>query len=271
MYIFKRDISTKEANFAASKIQPTPEVTPTASPSATPTPKPLTFAEMNQLYGPCVSMPVLMYHHIEDLTVAKEEGHASLTVGIEYFKKHLEYLASKGYTTISPDDLINFFDNGVKLPAKPVMLTFDDGYADNGTEMYQAILEAKVKGTIFIPTGLMNNPGYLSWEKISEMNGSGLIYFGNHTWSHRNVGGSVTVIEYEAKTADVQLAEKGLNNAKIFAYPYGIESGRAVKILKDMGYKLAFTTVYGRTQCEKKRFDLPRVRVGNAPLSSYGL
>ena len=128
-----------------------------------------------------------------------------------------------------------------------------------------------MKGTIFIPTGLMDNPGYLSWEKVREMNGSGLIYFGNHTWSHRNVGGSLEVIQYEAKTADTQLVDRGLNSAKVFAYPYGIESGRAVNVLKDLGYKLAFTTVYGRTQCEKKRFDLPRIRVGNAPLSSYGL
>jgi peptidoglycan/xylan/chitin deacetylase (PgdA/CDA1 family) len=273
LYIYKKDAATQEANFAASKMKPTPmaTVTPTASPSATPTPKPLTFAEMNKLYGPCVSMPVLMFHHVEDLTLAKEEGHASLTVGIDYFKKDLEYLAAKGYTTILPVDLINFFDNGTKLPAKAVMLTFDDGYADNGTEMYQAMLAAGAKGTIFTPTGLMNNPGYLSWEKIREMAGSGLIYFGNHTWSHRNVGGSLTVVENELKTADTQLTEKGLNDSKVFAYPYGVENGQAVKILKNYGYKLAFTTVHGRTMCEKKRFDLPRIRVGNAPLSSYGL
>lgn len=275
IFVYRKDRVVKNPDFAAIKQQTVPTViltpTPTASPSATPTPKPLTFAEMNTLYGPCVSVPVLMYHHVENLDSAKEAGHASLTVSVEYFKKHLEYLSSKGYTTVTPTELINFFDNGVKLPTKPVMLTFDDGYADNGTEMYQAMRETNMKGTIFIPTGLMDNPGYLSWEKVREMNGSGLIYFGNHTWSHRNVGGSLEVIQYEAKTADTQLVDRGLNSAKVFAYPYGIESGRAVNVLKDLGYKLAFTTVYGRTQCEKKRFDLPRIRVGNAPLSNYGL
>lgn len=248
-----------------------PSVSPAASPTATPTPKPLSMAEMNKLYGPCVSVPILMFHHVEDMTKAKEDGHASLTVGLDYFKKDLEYLSSKGYTTIFPADLISFFDNGVTLPAKPVMLTFDDGYDDNGAEMYQMMKEANMKGVIFIPTGLMDNPGYLSWEKVKEMNNSGNFYFGNHTWSHRNVGGSLSVVEYEAKTADTQLADRGLNLTKVFAYPYGIENGQAVKLLKDMGYKLAFTTVYGRTQCEKKRFDLPRIRIGNAPLSSYGL
>lgn len=270
IFIYKKD-KVAVSDFQAKKQEFVPVVTPTASPSATPTPKPLTFTEMNQLYGPCVSMPILMYHHVEDLALAKEEGHASLTVSIEYFKKHLEYLSSKGYTTVSPADLINFFDNGVKLPAKSVMLTFDDAYSDNGTEMYQAMLSAKAKGTIFTPTGLVNNPGYLNWEKIREMSGSGLITFGNHTWSHRNVGGVASVTEYEITTADTQLSEKGLNSPKIFAYPYGLESNNALKDLKSLGYKLAFTTVNGKIQCAKKRFDLTRIRMGNTSLLSYGL
>lgn len=272
-YIYKKDQSTKNANFAAEKqkISLIETPTPSASPSATPTPKPMTFAEMNKLYGPCAVVPVLMFHHVEDLTEAKKEGHLSLTVGIDYFTKDLEYLKTKGYTTISPAELIAFFDNGTALPAKPVMLTFDDGYADNGTGMYQTMLAVGAKGTIFTPTGLLNNPGYLNWERIREMAGSGLISFGNHTWSHRNVGGSAEVVENEITTADTQLEQNGLNDPKVFAYPFGLETKQAVKDLKDLGYKLAFTTVPGRIMCAQKRFDLPRVRIGNASLAAYGL
>lgn len=273
IFTFRKNEVKNESNFTPEKQQLiiSPAITPVASPSASPTPKPMNFSEMNQLYGPCVSLPVLMFHHVEDLTAAKTEGHLSLTVGIEYFKKDLDYLATKGYNTISPEQLVNFFDNGGSLPTKPVLLTFDDGYADNGTDMYQAILAAKVKGVIFTPTGLLNNPGYLDWEKIREMAGSGLISFGNHTWSHKNVGGSAATTLYEITTADTQLSEQGLNNPKIFAYPYGLVSTQAVKDLTNLGYKLAFTEVNGKILCEKKKFELPRIRVGNAPLSSYGL
>ena len=130
---------------------------------------------------------------------------------------------------------------------------------------------AGAKGVIFTPTGLLNNPGYLNWEKIQEMAGSGLITFGNHTWSHRNVGGAASIVETEITTADTQLTDHGLNNPKIFAYPYGLESNNATKDLTKLGYKLAFTTVSGRVQCAKKKFDLTRIRVGNTSLSSYGL
>src|SRR5258708_1068813 len=36
-----------------------------------PAPKILTFSELNNLYGPCVHLPVLFYHHIEDPVLAK--------------------------------------------------------------------------------------------------------------------------------------------------------------------------------------------------------
>ncbi len=249
----------------------TDSITPTASPSATPTPKPLTFAEMNKLYGPCVSLPVLMYHHVELPENAATFKRTYLNVPPETFKKQMEYLNSKGYSSVTPFDLVNYFDNGVKLPSKPVMITFDDGYVDIGDLAFPIMRELGIKGTVFIPTGLMENIDYLTWAKIDDMKASGLINFGNHTWSHKNVGGTTSVVENEITIADTQLSDRGLNNPKIFAYPFGLETKQGIIILKKMGYQLAFTTVYGRTQCEKKRFDLPRIRIGNASLSSYGL
>jgi len=262
-------------NFADKKQQilqpPTQTITPTASPSATPTPRPLTFAEMNKLYGPCVSLPILMYHHVELPENAAAFKRTYLNVPPEMFKKQMAYLNEKGYSTVLLIDLINYFENGTKLPTKPVMITFDDGYVDIGDFAFPIMRELGIKGVVFVPTGLMENNNYLSWAKIGEMKSSGLINFGNHTWSHKNVGGTLSVVENEITTADTQLSERDLNNPKVFAYPYGLETKQGISILNKLGYKLAFTTVYGRVQCEKKRFDLPRIRVGNASLSNYGL
>jgi len=254
-------------------ISPSPEITatPTASPSATPTPKPLTFQEMNQLYGPCVNLPVLMYHHIEPAEKAKKEKRTGLNVDPDIFRSQMEYLKMNGYTTILPISLINFFENGSVLPKKPVMITFDDGYEDNGAIAYPILQEFGFKGVIFIPTGLMENNNYLTWEKIREMAGSGLIYFGNHTWSHINVGGNHDVVKKEITTGDLQLKERGLNTDKVFAYPYGVKNGFSQDLLKEQGYKLAFTTVNGRIMCSKQRFLLPRVRIGASSLKNFGL
>lgn len=250
---------------------PTPKPTPTPPPTPTPTPRQLTFNELNSLYGPCAVVPALMYHHIQDLTTAKQEGHGSLTVDTEIFRKQMQYLKDHGYNPIRPEQLIAFFDGGGSLPGKPVLLTFDDGYDDFSSDAVPVLRSFGFAATAFIPTGLLQNPGYMSWANLSDISGQGLIYFANHTWSHHNVSTSLTEDQKEIGTADTQLAEHGLNTSKVFAYPYGNPSANGESVLSTLGYKLGFTTYPGWTQCRGRRFTLPRTRIGNASLSTYGL
>lgn len=258
-----------------SKLTPAPTIivspTPTASPSVAPTPKPLTFAEMNALYGPCASLPVLMYHHVQEDETAKQNGNGSLTVSPANFEKQLAYLNDRKYISIGPTDLIAFFNQGQSLPKKAVLLTFDDAYADFAAFAVPLLSRYGVKATLFVPTGLIENSGYLSWSTINSIN-HGAVYFGNHTWSHKNMGASLETIKKEITTAGTQLAEHGLDQLKVFAYPYGITNPQAIDFLRDSGFQLAFTTAPGRTLCAKQRLSLPRLRVGNVPsLASYGL
>ena len=249
---------------------PIPNISPTPTPTATPTPRPLTFSEMNTLYGPCVYFPTLMYHHIQTPEAAKEKNQTGLTVKTADFRVQMQYLKDKSYNVISMQDLLNFFEQGIKPSSKSVLLTFDDGYGDFYTDAYPILKEFGYPATVFISTGLMNNTDYLTWDKISEMAGNGIL-FSNHTWSHKNVKTKEDVLKMEVSTADVQLNEKGLNIPKVFAYPYGLESSSAISFLQGLDYKLAFTTKSGRTLCKKQMLDLPRIRVGNGSLSIYGV
>lgn len=253
--------STKRLIFIAT-------TTPIPTPTPTPTPRPLTFAEMNALYGPCVRLPVLMYHHIQTEDAAKADKQTGLTTYTDFFQKQMQYLKDKGYNIATMNDLINFFDNGTPVPAKSVLLTFDDGYEDFYTDAYPILQNLGFKATMFVPTGLMNNPDYLSWDQITQMNGP--ILFANHTWSHKNVEVSTSTMQYEISTADTQLADHGLNSPKVFAYPYGLGTTASISYLNSLGYKAAFTTVPGNILCKKQRFSLPRIRIGSTSLSSYG-
>jgi peptidoglycan/xylan/chitin deacetylase (PgdA/CDA1 family) len=241
------------------------------SPTPTPTPKPLTFSEMNSLYGPCVKLPTLMYHHIQDEEAAKQKNQQTLTVSTDYFKKQMQYLKESGYKTLYMSDLSTFFDENRPISGKNILITFDDGYDDFAVNAAPTLKEYGFNATVFIPTGLMDNPGYLSWETIRGLAGPGNILFANHTWSHKNVGLNLSEIKREIETGDFQLDEKGFNSPKVFAYPYGIESVDAENVLLSLGYKLAFTTRPGSILCKKMRFQLPRIRVGNSPLNNYGL
>jgi peptidoglycan/xylan/chitin deacetylase (PgdA/CDA1 family) len=256
--------TSEESKFGKllSTIQPTPTATPT------PTPKPLTFAEMNERYGPCVRLPVLMYHHVQSEESAKANKQTSLTVNTDIFEKQMQYLSDKGYHVAAMSDLINFFDNGTPILPKSILITFDDGYEDNYSDAFFILQKFGFPATIFISTGLVGNPGYLSWDKITSMNG--LIYFANHTWSHKNVKTTASDMEYEISTANTQLIDHGLNSQKVFAYPYGLDSAASEKYLTLLGYKAAFTTISGNTLCAKQRLSLPRIRIGNTNISSYG-
>ncbi|MCW1948931.1 MAG: polysaccharide deacetylase family protein [Candidatus Shapirobacteria bacterium] len=254
----------------------TPEVpiitevpTKTPSPTVKATPKPATVESMNKEYGPCAKVNVLMYHHIQDENIAKEKGQTSLTVTPEFFKKHLEYLRDNGYSVITMAELKNFFSGGIVLPKKSVMITVDDGYKDNYEVMYPILKEFGFKATVFVATGLLNNPEYMSWGDLNQM--KDLVYFGNHTWSHHSSAGTKEKQTEEITLADKQLSEHGLNDDKIFAYPYGGSSKIAKEVLTNNSYQIAFTTVHGNILCRGKSLELPRIRVGNSSLRSYGL
>ena len=265
----KKIILVIYAFFTSLFRSPTPSAInspiPSILPTPTPTPRPLTFSEMNALYGPCVYAPTLMYHHVQSPEAAKEKNQTGLSVKTADFRAQMQYLKDKNYSVISMQDLLNFFEQGIKPANKSVLLTFDDGYGDFYTDVYPILREFNYPATVFIPTGLMNNVGYLYWDKIAEMAGGGIL-FANHTWSHKNVKTKEDVLKMEISTADVQLNEKGLNTPKIFAYPYGLESKLAISFLEGLNYKIAFTTRHGGTLCKKQILNLPRIRIGNGNL-----
>lgn len=243
--------------------------TNTPTPIVTATPKPITVESMSQNYGPCAKVSVLMYHHIQDEKIAKEKGQTSLTVTPEFFRKHLEYLKDNGYSVITMAELKSFFNGGAVLPKKSAMITVDDGYKDNYGVMYPILKEFGMRANIFVATGLLNNPGYMTWDDLNQM--KDLVYFGNHTWSHHSSSGTKEKQTEEIGLADKQLKEHGLNDEKIFAYPYGATSKNAKDVLTTDGYQIAFTTVHGNILCRGRSLELPRIRVGDASLKSYGL
>lgn len=267
---YKKDIPNYNIYSRFGKIINTPISTPSIipSPSPSPTPKPLTLSEMNSLYGPCVRLSVLMYHHVQTKESAIANKQTSLSVNTDIFKEQMQYLKDNGYKVVSMQDLVNYFNNGIQIPAKSILLTFDDGYEDFYTDAFPILESFNFTATVFIPTGLMNNGGYLSWDQINQMNSK--ILFANHTWSHKNMGVAVDIIQKEINTADNQLREKGLNLLKVFSYPYGIDSIQAEKYLLSLNYSLAFSTKSGNILCKQKNLDLPRIRIGNTSLSFYG-
>lgn len=246
--------------------------TPTVSPSPMPSPTPIFKDAALVFAGYCIRVPVLMYHHIEPMAQAKNKRHTSLTVDSGEFDKQMSYLVSSGYTTITADQLAAALINHGVLPAKSIVITMDDGYSDIFNYAFPILKKYNLKANLMIATGLVENPGYLTWGQLREMVGSSLVTAYDHTWSHNSLpADSREKAQNEILTAKKQLEQNLGKTVDIFAYPYGSQNARVINLLREDGFVAAFSTIRGVTQCSSYIMSLHRTRIGNAPLSSYGI
>ena len=249
-----------------------PNPTTVVMPTARPTVSISSVAEGKTGNDFCLNVPVLMYHHIQPEALASEKGQTSLTVDSGIFDQQMAYLVSRGYTSISANQLANALRTHSNLPGKPIVITMDDGYKDNFTYAFPVIQKYGLIANIMIPTGLLENEDFLSWNDLKTMVDSGRFNAYDHTWSHASLGGaSDDKVQAEVMTAKTQLEEHLGRPINIFAYPYGSESPRVAQIIAQDGFTAAFSTIAGKTQCESFIMALHRTRIGNSSLSSYGI
>lgn len=240
--------------------------------SVTPTPTQIPIPTSISLAGYCLRVPVLMYHHIQPEAAAKTLGQTSLTVDNGIFDQQMAYLAASGYTPIWANELINALVTHTGLPGKPIVITIDDGYADNDTYALPVLKKYGFKANLMLASGLVGaNSDMLTWGQVNDLKNNG-VYITNHTWSHYSIAnGSQAKIESEIDTAQNQIQRYTGQTVNVFTYPYGAFNNNAIATLQRKGYIGAFTEIPGQYQCDSFIMTLHRTRVGNAPLSAYGI
>jgi len=268
IYVYFHLLNREQKGQVSLKTDLSTEITPTPTPLSqptstnTPVPKPVGF---------CLNIPVLTYHHIQPLSIAEEKEQKNITVDNEIFDSQMKYLVDHGYQTIKAEDLVFALINHQKLSGKSIVITLDDGSDDAYLYAYPIARKYNLVLNLMIVTGLLENPGYLTWGQLKEMVGSGLITAYNHSWSHNYLTkSSREKIASEISTSKQQIEENLGKKSNIFVYPYGVSNNEVTEVLKQEGYLGAFTTISGTTQCESYLMGLHRNRIGNAPLSSYG-
>lgn len=126
-----------------------------------------------------ISVPVLMYHAVSDDLWGFDE----LFVSPSDLDAQLAYLVENGYDPIFFEDLAHLKDYD-----KPVILTFDDGYLDNYTELYPLLKKHNVKATVFVITSAMGvSQRSMTREQVKELSDSGLVSIQSHTVTHREL------------------------------------------------------------------------------------
>lgn len=91
---------------------------------------------------------IFEYHRVNDDTVDTDD----YSLSREQFQEQLDYFKENNYHTISMMDFIRAEKYGEELPENPIIITFDDGYEDNYTNMMPMINAMGMKATMFMAT-----------------------------------------------------------------------------------------------------------------------
>jgi peptidoglycan/xylan/chitin deacetylase (PgdA/CDA1 family) len=204
-----------------------------------------------------------MYHYIQEWD-GQSQLVAGLTVSPDKFRSQLLGLESLGYSFISMDGLYHFLVKK-EYQKKNIVLTFDDGYEDFYSFAYPILKEKGTPAIVFIITDYIGKPGYLNWQQIKEMDGSGIITIGSHNMEHISLSSaSKQKAEYEISQSK-KVLEDGLGHeVNYFCYPNGEFNFDISDMVKNSKYDLAVSTIQDIKQTWTDRFWLPRIRIGSS-------
>ena len=119
-----------------------------------------------------------MYHSVSDSDITN-----NLLVPVAQFTAEMSWLKKEGFTPMLMGDVISALKSG-KVPKRPVAITFDDGYADNYTAGYKALIDNNMKATFFIITDKTDvDSWYMNSAMIKKMASKGM-GIENHTSKH---------------------------------------------------------------------------------------
>lgn len=218
-----------------------------------------------------VELPIIMYHSVlKDNSVSPK-----YTVTPRQLECDLKYLKENGYEAITVSDLIDYTKGSKKLPKKPVMLTFDDGYYNNLYYAYPLVEKYGMKMVVSVVGKFTDdfsetddsNPNYshLTWAQIDEMQKSETVEIQNHTYNLHSLSPRMgcqklngeSAKEYEKLLSDdltklqQKLKEKTGIAPNAFTYPFGSVSRESLDIIKKLGFKASFSCNEGINEITK--------------------
>jgi peptidoglycan/xylan/chitin deacetylase (PgdA/CDA1 family) len=226
-----------------------------------------------------------MYHH-----VAPDRA---ITPAV--FESQLRWLKDNGYNTLDSGALRAHLTGGRPAPGRSVVITFDDGYADNWVYAFPLLKKAGFKSIMFVVTGRMRDAdrprptseeggavvdtvarerdpeGFMTWPELKAMADSGLVEIGSHTRTHRDWEKSAPYAdlrgELEGSRRDI---ESRLGSwAGTFAWPWGDFKEEWLPLLSETGYRTGFTTMIGGNTPGTDPFLICRLDVRKASLGWF--
>jgi peptidoglycan/xylan/chitin deacetylase (PgdA/CDA1 family) len=210
-----------------------------------------------------IRVPSLMYHYVSSLptTDPNMDLRKDLTVSPADFEAMLKYLRDNGYHSITTKDLWWSLDQTAPIPPKPVMLTFDDGYADAYSVVLPLLKAYGMTGTFFVTVNLVDRPGYISRAEVKALAEAGMDVE-SHAMDHIPLSTKPLSDQvYQMCRSREFLSTWTGTDVRHFAYPSGDYNDASGVALAQCGYLSAYKKAGGSIQSSNAIFLLQRARV----------
>lgn len=215
------------------------------------------FAGFLSFYEANYRVPILMYHH-----VGYTREKSSVYVSPKTFERQMEFLSMHNYHVMPLAELAMLVRARKRVPFNTVVITFDDGNADNIQYAFPILKKLHLPATVFMITSNINKYGWLAEEDLKIMDEAG-VTIGSHTVNHAYLPDlDEANALLELKESQRRLEDILGHPVTLFSYPAGGFTEHVRSLVENAGYAAALTTNRGRTKNDP--YALRRVKISDA-------
>lgn len=203
--------------------------------------------------------PILMYHRVDSDHPSDAVGR-DLTLTPQQFEAQLAALRERGIAAVSMAQLERRLRRREPLD-RIVVLTFDDGYADQYRYAVPLLRKYGGSATFYIVSGEVGKPRHLTWTQLRRMRSQGFD-IAAHGVQHDDLSAmSPAQQRYQIETSIAKL--RAFTHAPVtsYAYPSGRFNAQTLPIVQRAGIALAVTTDPVYVIAPETRLEISRLRV----------
>ncbi|AYN43919.1 polysaccharide deacetylase family protein [Streptomyces dangxiongensis] len=211
-------------------------------------------------------MPILMYHSV---ATAPNDATRGLSVAPEAFAEQMGLIGDLGLTPVTTADLAAGWRSGRPLPARPVLITFDDGYEGVHRHALPVLARHGFPATVFVSTGWLRGvhdtgcgpDTMLDWPQVRQLVAVGA-EIGGHSHTHPQLDQLPDDVLRAELDRCTRIVTDELGAPPVsFAYPYGYSSRRVRQAVHAAGYAQALAVGNALARRRQGPYALRRVTV----------